>query len=158
MHKSLFSNCNVRVSRLFFTVWIGDFYSLIVDIRHFSLRLVRQIFLVSISRVELAELVEAQILHLEAPLDSCECIVSQRWRQQLEIGFGAEDFEQVIPHSLEGEVVMIGLVACVPADELDGRETAAGEEPAPQIVDEEADGQEGIENYEVAHHLPVLLV
>ena len=107
---------------------------------------------------ELSELVESKVLHLEAPLDAVEGVVSEGWRQKLEVGPGSEDLEQVVSHPPEGVVVVVGLVAGVPAHELDGREAAASQEPAPKVVEEEAEAQQGVEGDEEAHEFVVVLV
>ena len=53
---------------------------------------------------------------------------------------------------------MVCLVSGISTHKFDGGKTAAGQEPAPKVVEEEAEAQKGIKRNKEAHQLVVVLV
>jgi len=53
---------------------------------------------------------------------------------------------------------MICLVSGISTHKFDGGQTAAGQEPAPKVVEEEAEAQKGVKRNKEAHQLVVVLV
>ena len=58
----------------------------------------------------------------------------------------------------ESEIVVIGLVIGASPNKFNRGEAAAGEGPAPGVVNEEADSKKGVKNKQEAHELMVLFV
>jgi len=53
---------------------------------------------------------------------------------------------------------MIRLVSGISTHKFDGGQTAASQEPAPKVVEEEAEAQKGVKRNKEAHQLVVFLV
>lgn len=111
----------------------------------------RFLIIFCILAADLSVLVKSEVLHLEAPLDAIEWVVAQRWRQHGKVRFRAEHLEQVIADAREREVVVVALITCISSHEFNCRQARAGEEPAPNIVEEEAEAEQAVEAHEEVH-------
>lgn len=95
---------------------------------------------------------------MEAPLNTVKGIISERWWQQLEVGLGSENLEQIVSNSSESVIVVIRLVSGISTHEFDGGKAATSQEPAPKVVEEEAEAQKGVKRDKEAHQFVIVLI